>query len=807
MEAKRSLAGLLLLAVTVAAVVGMVAMPVGAVSDDAYESNDHSGEAAQIEPGTYEDLHMAEDDWADFYAVELEEGENISAAIDFDHDQADLDLVLNGPNSWYEDYSFSNSDGESVETTAEESGTYHVVVYGFGQSGADYDLSVDASGAEPAGDRFENNDDVATAAEIDPGEHANLTVSADDPDVYAVEADAGDQIVAATQIYSSSGALSVQVSGPSQTAAASAGEEWRPSGLVASEDGTYHVTVTAESSSEIWYDLQVGVGSSDEFDANEQLDTAPTIESGTYSNLSLVEGPDVDSYQVQLEDGEELWASTSASTESAVEFFLTNEEGESVETAEKPPYGDDPQLSYLAPEDGTYTINAYVNGSAANYTLETEISEPEPATDPNETDGIVSSGSPDTYEIDSVDDGQLVSVATKLNDSSDDLTLRLLGSTEFHIDESGTKWRSIETVADGPESYEIEVSTTEETAVEYDLQTAIGEPDQFDPNSDLDAAAVITSGDYDDLSLVGNADQDFYAVELEEGDTLNANFDSTDMVNNSVIGFSESSDQFKVGSYDGDGLRSLSMTANSTGTYYLSIGTPAEQGIEYDLDVSIDDAPVSQEQSSVTTQLNETVSQNTSQSYTVDVEEGELLSVGTQFDSLTDAATMTVTSPSGETITENYESQWRLVELVANETGTYEVSMTSTSDTSLAYDIFIDTGTPDQYESNGAKEKAPTLAAGTYDGRSITGLGDVDFYGVDLESDETLTATVSSDDGASQTNTYALGNQSGYEPGTSTADGSTVTITAEDSGIHYVAVYGAVGSSFEYELDLDVTDS
>lgn len=139
-----------------ALVVGLLASGaagLAAAQDDQFEPNDDFDTASELERGTYTGLEVANQDF-DVYAVELEEGQTVTASIDFSHSQGDVDLLLiDGSNADSIDEAGSNdllaqslsvSDGESITYTADSSGTYYFAVFSWDGRQNTYDLTLES---------------------------------------------------------------------------------------------------------------------------------------------------------------------------------------------------------------------------------------------------------------------------------------------------------------------------------------------------------------------------------------------------------------------------------------------------------------------------------------------------------------------------------------------------------------------------------------------------------------------------------------------------------------------------------------
>lgn len=113
------------------------------------EPNDDRDSAALIDEGEYQDLRITEGD-DDYYAVELSQNQELTASINFDDSDGDLDMRLISPSGERIERSNSVNDDESVSLSSSDSGTYYIQVYGYEGDTTSYSLSVNTavSGSE-----------------------------------------------------------------------------------------------------------------------------------------------------------------------------------------------------------------------------------------------------------------------------------------------------------------------------------------------------------------------------------------------------------------------------------------------------------------------------------------------------------------------------------------------------------------------------------------------------------------------------------------------------------------------------------
>jgi hypothetical protein len=106
--------------------------------DDALEPNDFLINVPSIEAGSYElKLCPCRDDW---FAFDVNVGQRIRATSDFDHDVMNLNMRLykatpGGEQGAFAQGSFTTTDQESIDYSAEEAGLYFMRIYILGTAG------------------------------------------------------------------------------------------------------------------------------------------------------------------------------------------------------------------------------------------------------------------------------------------------------------------------------------------------------------------------------------------------------------------------------------------------------------------------------------------------------------------------------------------------------------------------------------------------------------------------------------------------------------------------------------------------
>jgi len=117
-------------------------------TDDSYEDNDYSQQAATISAGTHSGLYLLNDDW---YKISLSVGDDITVSITFSDADGDVDLQLYNPSLSLLDGSYGVGDSEEVSATdVTTAGTYYIMVYGYQCDTNTYSMTITTTAAPPA---------------------------------------------------------------------------------------------------------------------------------------------------------------------------------------------------------------------------------------------------------------------------------------------------------------------------------------------------------------------------------------------------------------------------------------------------------------------------------------------------------------------------------------------------------------------------------------------------------------------------------------------------------------------------------
>lgn len=612
---RNSTQAVLLSALVLLAALGGFAGP--AAANDDYESNDTIEEAAPVSPGDYGPLRI-ENGESDFFAVELEEGESLTTAVRFSHNEGDLDLIIYGPDRSPVTGGGSVTDNEQAEMVAEQSGTYYVEVYGYGGASAEYDLSLSVqegsssssgtSGSETSGldsDRFEPNDGANDAAPVEMGTHSGLTLESGDVDFYAVELEAGERAAVDLYFDHSDADIDLAVLDSNQNFVAggtSVTNDERAT-FTADSAGTYYVVVYGNGDASAEYDLELTFEEpleEDQFEQNDDFDEAAPVEADSYDGLTVTSS-NSDYYAIELEEGEMLNVSLEFSQADADIDLLVYGPDEQMRGGSASG-SDGESTSVIADEAGTYyvSVQVYGGGGGAEYDMELDIEEPPEGDrfEPNDNLERAVPLSDGTYENLSLfaNDADIFTVylaegqqfdATVASDSETaDLGYVILDESESLVGgtdtAAGDDSLSFEAPADGV--YYVVVFGYQAPSVEYELDIQVdGGVDQegwLERNGEFRYALPLQFGDEVTTSTT-NETNDYYAVELAEGETVTVQLDANES-GLELVPYGPDR-EYLTGADQNDEGSAVTFTADADGVYYVVVTGDAEAS--YDLSV------------------------------------------------------------------------------------------------------------------------------------------------------------------------------------------------------------------------------
>jgi len=347
---------------------------------DSLEPNDDRDSATQLgSGGSYDDLEVSSEEDSDYFAVEADAGDTITATIEFADDNGDIDLELQDADGNYLDGSISVSDNETVSYTVSEAGTYYVEVYSFSGAPTSYDIDVSTEESTSAADQLEPNNDRDSATDLGSGgSYDDLEVSSEeDSDYFAVEADAGDTITADIFFDGDEGDVDVTLqdaSGNSLDGSYSVSDDERVSYTVG-ESSTYYVEVYSFSGAPTSYDIDVSTEESDvtgdSLEPNNDIASATDLGSGgSYDDLEVSTESNSDYFAVNADAGDTISADIFFDGgDGDVDLEIQDSAGSSLDGSYS--VSDDESVSYTVSEAGTYYIEVYsFSGAPTSYDID-----------------------------------------------------------------------------------------------------------------------------------------------------------------------------------------------------------------------------------------------------------------------------------------------------------------------------------------------------------------------------------------------------------------------------------------------------
>jgi hypothetical protein len=153
--------------------------------------------ARKIEPGTTQSGNVAPGE-KDFYAMNLQNGEQVSATLD---SNSGVYLLMYGPSQFLHRYVRGN-ETSSITYTANESGPHYFVAAGVEDGGGDYSFSAQQTGSAsnvPQNDRFddgdnEHNNHYLSSTHITQSSYENLKIVRGESDYYYIGLQKGEQL-------------------------------------------------------------------------------------------------------------------------------------------------------------------------------------------------------------------------------------------------------------------------------------------------------------------------------------------------------------------------------------------------------------------------------------------------------------------------------------------------------------------------------------------------------------------------------------------------------------------------------------
>jgi len=228
---------------------------------DRFEPNDDPANATELDGGSADDLGIDTADDEDYFAVDADSGDLVTAETMFAHRDGDIDMEILSPSGEVVARSLSITDDERVDHVAETNGTYYVVVYGYDGATNDYDVALNAGTFEDGGDRLEPNNDRASATPLGSGDtydDRNISASIDE-DYFAVETAADGTVTAEIEFSHAESDLDMALlnAADERVAVSQSVADAERIEHTAEDTGTYYVVVYPFAGQPADYDISV----------------------------------------------------------------------------------------------------------------------------------------------------------------------------------------------------------------------------------------------------------------------------------------------------------------------------------------------------------------------------------------------------------------------------------------------------------------------------------------------------------------------------------------------------------------------
>ncbi|SEH53147.1 pre-peptidase C-terminal domain-containing protein [Halopenitus malekzadehii] len=293
----------------------------------------------------------------------------------------------------------------------------------------------------------------------------------------------------------------------------------------------------------------------------------------------------------------------------------------------------------------------------------------------------------------------------------------------------------------------------------------------YEPNDDFDTAKSITSGFSGD-TRIGPDDQDYYAIDLAEGETVDVTVRNAKDADVSVdlelygpTGESRNIGEDLSTDISDQTRHRIGYEADESGTYYVLVdgaGGSSDPAASYTIDVvtaqndRFEPNGVIDNATEITagTFTDLTLLSGDTDYYAVTLGAGETINATVRNDK--DAAfdpNVELVDSSGDRIEIAEELSTQIADRTKYRLG-YEVDTAGTyylvisgseyDEHDVGYTLDVDVASNDRFEPNGVTDKATEITAGEY-GKLTLLSGDTDYYAVTLGAGETINATVRND--------------------------------------------------------------
>ncbi|MFH1811761.1 MAG: PPC domain-containing protein [Pseudomonadota bacterium] len=822
--------------------------------DDSFEENDTLASSAVVGAGTYQAQLCAGD--PDFFGVQLNAGDRLVADLAITSPGQNLDVQVLSPAGVELGASTGTSASEHVEVTATLAGRHGVRIFGAAASDASaYDLTLAVTPATTTcqDDSFEDNDDSTQATSIAAGTLSGK-ICAGDEDWFALTLAAGDQIQANLTFVHAAGDLNIELLRPDLSvlsAGSSTTDNELLTGTVAT-GGTYMLRVLGMDNAENAYQLVVAVtpGSTcanDAFELNDTSAQAAALTAG--SHTAKICAGDQDWYRVSVNANSTLRVDltfTHAAGNIDLKIFdatATTLLASSLSTT------DNEQASVVAQSSGDLLVQVLgATGAVNSYGITVTVT---PGTATCTDDGLEDNDSrsaavdlqPGTYTAHlcpgdddwyrfSLNTGDRMVVDLTFSHASGNIDARILDSAGLVLSAGTTTTDNehVEATATTAGSYFLAVTGAATVNNGYGLTVAVTpsstcRDDAFEENDNQAAAAALGNGTYD--GQICPADDDFFAVNLNVGDIVEARIEFTSSAGDLDLHLLSPTGQVLDSSTTASGnTETVQLTATSAGRYAIRVFGYRGAANSYRLTLTLTPVvPVCREdgyeendaRDSAATVVAGTV---TGQICTGDddwfglnLNTNDVLSIDLLFTHASGDLDLALYNPAGTLARSSGSTTDN--EQISNYTvpaaGRYTIRVRGFGGAENSYRLVLNVVpyVPPCPEDN-LEDNDTQATATAYGNQPVTAqicAGDADWFKVSLNAGDTLSALLDFSHASGDLD-LALRNPAGslVASSTSVTDDETIAAyVAPAAGVYALRVYGMTGVSNAYTLTVTVT--
>jgi Bacterial pre-peptidase C-terminal domain len=333
------------------------------VPADEFEPNDAFAQAAAMGPGAHQVVRSGDD----HYRVTVPEGHEAVVELTFRHSQGDIDVQVQDIEENYLDSSGGVSDREEVRFGDGVGGDYVLRVYGGNEEQA-YTVNVRLVEYVPA-DRFEPNDHLEQARDLEPGTYEDLVATQED--WYSVHVPDGQQVRVQIDFNNREADLELAIVDEYGS--------WLDSSTSSSNQEV--VTYGRGTAQQVWIQIYNGQRNpysmtisleewapADEYEPNDTREDAKPIQPGNHAGL-VCTGEDY--YTIQLKGGETLTVNLAFSHDNGdIDLEVGGPAGWAIESSTG--ITDTESVSVTAEQDGEYYIHVYL-GRDNGYSMEIQV--------------------------------------------------------------------------------------------------------------------------------------------------------------------------------------------------------------------------------------------------------------------------------------------------------------------------------------------------------------------------------------------------------------------------------------------------